>query len=380
MARRGVSCPGPPAPLGHLSRCRDEIHIVGKQPDGRADRCGRRWPAWETAARAKTAAITRRAPLIEFRLPSHALGQIKNAAADGPLTGFKAGSSGQGAYGHATWRALQSDAEPLRPAGAGAAGVQITDLKVPAAVRNGSSSAVLDCEYSLKPEDQDNNSGLVVKWFFNNSPEAVYQWIPEQKPQDLGALKGRLNLDYLASDNKYTKHRALSISNPTTDLTGDYRCSVSTFKDEDFMNKKMVVFEPGRELDFRRAKPTDDSVNVTCVARSVFPEPKLHLFAEKSKDRWTLPDLVIKSSATPGVGGAAYEVRASAHVEDSNLESPTIFGCEMHIPGTTYVTRKTLVYYPGLLQPPNGGPATWRPRQVLPSSAMALLLLAATCC
>ncbi|XP_049812308.1 uncharacterized protein LOC126259503 [Schistocerca nitens] len=260
------------------------------------------------------------------------------------------------------------------------AGVQITDLKVPAAVRNGSSSAVLDCEYSLKPEDQDNNSGLVVKWFFNNSPEAVYQWIPDQKPQDLGALKGRLNLDYLASDNKYTKHRALSISNPTTDLTGDYRCSVSTFKDEDFMNKKMVVFEPGRELDFRRAKPTDDSVNVTCVARSVFPEPKLHLFAEKSKDRWTLPDLVIKSSATPGVGGAAYEVRASAHVEDSSLESPTIFGCEMHIPGTTYVTRKTLVYYPGLLQPPNGGPAIWRPRQVLPSSAMALLLLAATCC
>jgi hypothetical protein len=37
-------------------------------------------------------------------------------------------------------------------------------------------------------------------------------------------------------------HRALFISNPTTELSGEYKCVVSTFDDEDFMTKKMVVF------------------------------------------------------------------------------------------------------------------------------------------
>jgi hypothetical protein len=37
-------------------------------------------------------------------------------------------------------------------------------------------------------------------------------------------------------------HRALYITNPTTELSGEYKCFVSTFDDEDFMTKKMVVF------------------------------------------------------------------------------------------------------------------------------------------
>jgi hypothetical protein len=41
-------------------------------------------------------------------------------------------------------------------------------------------------------------------------------------------------------------HRALYITNPTTELSGEYKCFVSTFDDEDFMTKKMVVF--GKEL------------------------------------------------------------------------------------------------------------------------------------
>lgn len=55
-------------------------------------------------------------------------------------------------------------------------------------------------------------------------------------------LKGRLDLSYRASDHNATMHRALYIKQPTTDLSGDYKCLVSTFWGEDFMNKKMVVF------------------------------------------------------------------------------------------------------------------------------------------
>ncbi|KAG8316224.1 hypothetical protein J6590_056627 [Homalodisca vitripennis] len=75
--------------------------------------------------------------------------------------------------------------------------VQITALRVPEEVRNGSESgAILDCEYTLKQSELAPDSGLVVKWFWNNSPAPVYQWIPGQRPQDLGVLKGRLKLDY----------------------------------------------------------------------------------------------------------------------------------------------------------------------------------------
>ncbi|PSN52838.1 hypothetical protein C0J52_09678 [Blattella germanica] len=122
--------------------------------------------------------------------------------------------------------------------------VQIKDLRVPPTVKNGSRYALLDCEYTLKPDElnADAYSGLVVKWYFNNSPSPVYQWIPGQKPQDLGVLRGKLDLSHRASDHGATMHRALYIPNPTTELSGDYKCLVSTFSDEDFMTKKMVVY------------------------------------------------------------------------------------------------------------------------------------------
>jgi hypothetical protein len=43
---------------------------------------------------------------------------------------------------------------------------------------------VLDCEYTLAPEEE--GAGLVVKWFFNSQPAPVYQWIPGKKPQVKG--------------------------------------------------------------------------------------------------------------------------------------------------------------------------------------------------
>lgn len=119
--------------------------------------------------------------------------------------------------------------------------VVITSLRVPAEVLNGTGEAVvLDCEYTLRPADL--NSGLVVKWFFNNGPTPVYQWIPHQRPQDFGILRGRLKLNYKASSHVDTMHRAMYIVNPTTELSGEYKCFVSTFDDEDFMIKKMIVF------------------------------------------------------------------------------------------------------------------------------------------
>ena len=42
--------------------------------------------------------------------------------------------------------------------------------------------------------------------------------------------------------DKWRKHRALKILKPTTEMSGPYRCKVSSFVDEDFMQKTMVVY------------------------------------------------------------------------------------------------------------------------------------------
>lgn len=94
----------------------------------------------------------------------------------------------------------------------------------------------MDCHYSVRPDDSD----LVVKWFLNN--DIVYQWIPPQKPQSLGRLKNRVDLEYKASDDPKSIYRALKILNPTNDIAGEYKCFVSTFADEDFSMKNMIVF------------------------------------------------------------------------------------------------------------------------------------------
>lgn len=60
--------------------------------------------------------------------------------------------------------------------------------------------------------------------------------------QDLGMLKGRLRLEHRASKHNGTAYRALYILQPTTELSGEYKCAVSTFHEEDFMIKRMLVY------------------------------------------------------------------------------------------------------------------------------------------
>ena len=117
----------------------------------------------------------------------------------------------------------------------------------PLVFKNGSASnAVLDCEYALNDEEyatnEKNPGALVVKWFFNNDPAPVYQWIHSKKPQGLGVLNGKLNLEYRISDDNATMYRALQIINPTTELSGEYKCTVSTFNDERSQTRKMIIY------------------------------------------------------------------------------------------------------------------------------------------
>ncbi len=55
-------------------------------------------------------------------------------------------------------------------------------------------------------------------------------------------MRGKLNLDYEINPAPFTRHRALYLYSPTTEMTGEYTCKVSTMQNEVSMSKTMVVY------------------------------------------------------------------------------------------------------------------------------------------
>ncbi|GLV44653.1 uncharacterized protein CBL_20564 [Carabus blaptoides fortunei] len=225
--------------------------------------------------------------------------------------------------------------------------VQINFVRVPGAVKNNSGNAVvLDCDYSVRPDDD----GLVVKWYLNNDQNAVYQWIPPKKPQALGPLKNRLDLSYKITNDPKTAHRALRIINPTTDIAGEYKCFVSTFSDEDFSSKYMIVFDPEEKLSMFLGVPIDNNVNFTCLVTGVYPEPKLIMYKNTDEAANFQPkgamEVVEWTKSRHPNGRYDLSIVVSAPVDE--LMPGEIIDCELRIPGTGYVKKKSIIYYPPL--------------------------------
>ncbi|XP_077564344.1 uncharacterized protein LOC144179782 [Haemaphysalis longicornis] len=121
-------------------------------------------------------------------------------------------------------------------------GVTIRRLSVPRWVLNGTDTpVVLDCEYMYN----ENDLKLVVKWFFNDELEPVYQWIPEMKVREaFGVLQGRLDDTYsVNSRDDYSQYRAICILRPTKELSGKYTCVVASLAGQDARYQNMTVFE-----------------------------------------------------------------------------------------------------------------------------------------
>ncbi|XP_046978871.1 uncharacterized protein LOC124544387 [Vanessa cardui] len=214
--------------------------------------------------------------------------------------------------------------------------VKIVKVVVPEIIQYGVQDAViLDCDYTYG----NNTSGLVVKWFFKNKARPVYQWIASQKPQDMGILRGRVDLTYRASNDPLKMHRALRIVKPNTDISGDYTCVVSTFMEEDSRTKQMIVFVPETNFRLIQNKTDDDTVNVICAAEGAFPAPNLTLATPERR-------LDGVSHSLKLVNGR-YSAVASVTLLDADLPSPAEFICTLRIPLANYAVRKEAIYYPG---------------------------------
>ncbi|XP_063374848.1 uncharacterized protein LOC134662520 [Cydia amplana] len=221
--------------------------------------------------------------------------------------------------------------------------VRITHMRVPEVIQYGTKDSItLDCDFVTT-----NVTGLVVKWFFNHREQPVYQWIPPQKPQALGILKDKLDLNYRVSHNAYTQHRALRILSPSTDLTGNYTCVVSTFLAEDERTRPMTIFVPETRFDMIQDRLDDGYLNIICSAEGVFPKPELIILAGNRP---------LNAKTTIKLLEGRYTALTSAVVRVDALPPTVEILCDMQVPLANYFSRKRDIFYRDPPVTPPGSP------------------------
>ncbi|XP_023243371.1 uncharacterized protein LOC111641434 isoform X1 [Centruroides sculpturatus] len=220
----------------------------------------------------------------------------------------------------------------------------ITRLSVPSLIENGTEdSVILDCQYNYTKEDER----LVIKWYLNDDPEPLYQWIPEINQRHVSErLKNRLNLEYMVSQSdRFTKYRAMNIIRPTVELSGKYSCHVSSLLGQDLAEKFMIVYAPAKRFDFNFTKPAPDMLKVTCEAEGIYPKPVMNMYEMITDESKQINDIEIQTSKTENF----YNIFISKTFNDDELcqEDTVMFECILTIPGTTYRKQVQLSYFMG---------------------------------
>ena len=114
--------------------------------------------------------------------------------------------------------------------------------------------------------------GMVLKWYLN-SRTVFYISVDGHLPLILGAMRGRIYLDFEITSDPYTRHRALYIYNQTVEMSGEYTCKVSTLENEVSVTNRMVVYTPPRRVAVQHRRSSYNSVNISCFVDHAFPRP-----------------------------------------------------------------------------------------------------------
>ncbi|KAH9368590.1 hypothetical protein HPB48_004059 [Haemaphysalis longicornis] len=237
-------------------------------------------------------------------------------------------------------------------------GVMIRRLSVPRWVRNGTDTpVVLDCEYVYN----ENDLKLVVKWFFNDGLEPVYQWIPEMKVREaFGVLQGRLDDTYsVNSRDDYSQYRAIRILRPTKELSGKYTCVVASLAGQDARYQDMTVFVPAKSFSFNYSGPSNAdqlpqprTVGLLCTGRGLYPKPELKLFLIKGGRRKPVGEAGVRTFTRASSEGL-FDVVLHADMAESQLPSlADVFECVLEIPYSNYVlTRRMSLTHEWVISP-----------------------------
>lgn len=227
----------------------------------------------------------------------------------------------------------------------GIVGVEIRKMKVPSEVESGTAPyVILDCDYDLAESESHQ---VDVKWFFRDDPQPFYQWLPGRPPQAIGDLfKNRIDLSHtVEGSDRFRQHRAIKILKPTTEFSGIYRCKVSSFVDEDFGQRKMIVYSPPWDMNLIYTRPDMDHINLTCSAFGVFPKPEVSLsWGPRRDQRGETTTLTIERDGL-------FDISVTKILKEALLQPETIFQCFLEISGTKFSRREETMYFPGKVLP-----------------------------
>ncbi|XP_051156602.1 uncharacterized protein LOC127278779 isoform X2 [Leptopilina boulardi] len=227
--------------------------------------------------------------------------------------------------------------------------LKIKQVTIPDTVREGKKDfVILDCDYDL---EGTSSTLLVVKWWYfkddKSSPDdgyVAYQWIYGRQPTAEPSFQKYIDVQYKASEDPYTMYRAMKLINPSVDLTGTYKCDISTVADEIEAKGSMVVFSTEKKFKLitRRAVVREkEGLEVTCLAEGLYPQPSLDISVEGVETKYSAKPIV-----TMAPGSQYYDILTRVDLQDEDLPELAILKCTLSIPMANYNVSRELIYQP----------------------------------
>lgn len=91
-------------------------------------------------------------------------------------------------------------------------------------------------------------------------------------------MRNYINANYTVSDDELQKYRALAITKPMKNMSGNYTCSVSTYSSDDKKTTHLQMIVPESELKLiTKLDEENDVLSIECYAKNIYPEPELQI-------------------------------------------------------------------------------------------------------
>ncbi|KPM07605.1 hypothetical protein QR98_0061040, partial [Sarcoptes scabiei] len=135
----------------------------------------------------------------------------------------------------------------------------------------------MDCDYEF---DRRLDQKLVIRWFRDNHPEPIYQWIPESDSRYIGdVIRDYFDSNYQIGDDPFRKHRAIRLmpkplNSPHNHEVSSSLSTISSLSRDLFRNRNDSRDHLERNhLDRQQlAFEIELSGNYTCVIASIMSQ------------------------------------------------------------------------------------------------------------
>lgn len=222
----------------------------------------------------------------------------------------------------------------------------INQIKGPDSIEIGSAEdLILDCDFDATGEDD-----VVLKWFFNDLNDVIYQWIAQDNhAYAMGSLKEFIDPSYKVSDNPNSMFRALKFKEITPELSGNYSCKVDTDDEVKWLTKQVIVYSPASSFQIYLIGGDDEFQGdevVLCDVTNVFPKPDFDLLLGGENGTEELPDMFNPSREEVSNEDGSFNMSIRLPFNSSHLDQGTTkFVCELSISGTNYTESKSVEYF-----------------------------------